>query len=255
MALRPPQQLLGQAQVRLGTAAADVVLQDRTPERRRLGEPHVARDDRLRTPRRRRTAAPRSTTWCESDSRSSYSVSTAPSIASSGFHAARTRSSVRISSLTPSRAKYSHWIGISTASAAASAFSGEDAERRRAVDQDPLVVGRRGRQRVAQPLRAASGRRAARPRPRPGHGATAAGRGAGSGCAPWPSRSGRQPLEDLVRGGAVRPPTRDPRCSSTGGRGRSAARSARRRPRPAPRLITVVVLPTPPFWFATAITR
>ena len=53
-------------------------------------------------------------------------VSTTPSIPNSGFNPARIRSIVSSSSLTPSRAKYSPCIGMSTASAATSAFKSAD---------------------------------------------------------------------------------------------------------------------------------
>ena len=62
--------------------------------------------------------------------------------------------------------------------------------------------------------------------------------------------------EDVVHGeleGAAR------RCRGRwwrcpGGRGRRPAPGSRSRPAPAPRLTAVVVLPTPPFWLATAMT-
>ncbi len=59
-----------------------------------------------------------STIWRERFVRSSYIVSTTPSIPSPGLNDAFTRSIVSIRSVTPSSAKYSHWIGMRTVSAA-----------------------------------------------------------------------------------------------------------------------------------------
>ena len=55
--------------------------------------------------------------------RSSYIVSSTPSMSSAGLSDARTRRSVPTRSASPSSAKYSQCSGISTASAATSAFS------------------------------------------------------------------------------------------------------------------------------------
>ena len=57
-------------------------------------------------------------------------------MSSDGFSEARTRRSVETSAASPSSAKYSQCSGISTASAATSAFKREQTKRRRAVDED-----------------------------------------------------------------------------------------------------------------------
>ena len=62
-------------------------------------------------------------TCCVRFVRSSTIVSSTPSISSRGLSARCTRRIVFTSSEMPSSAKYSHWSGMSTVSAAASAFT------------------------------------------------------------------------------------------------------------------------------------
>jgi len=64
-----------------------------------------------------------SATWRERFVLSSYMVRSTPPISSIGFRVIFTRSIVSIRSVTPSSAKYSHWIGIRTSSAAHRPFS------------------------------------------------------------------------------------------------------------------------------------
>ncbi len=114
----------------------------------------------------------------------------------------------------------------------------------------------RSRRRPARGPRAvaAASRRARRTRPRrrPAPGWRAAGRGAGSRSAGPPRRpaSRRSGPGRGCGGRRLGAETRGWRCP--GGRNRPAAPGARAPPSAAARLIAVVVLPTPPFWFATA---
>ena len=74
-----------------------------------------------------------------SDVRLSCIVIRTPMISSPGFARLLTFSTVSSRSSVPSSAKYDDWIGISRCVAATSALTVEQAERRRAVDQDDLV--------------------------------------------------------------------------------------------------------------------
>ncbi len=55
--------------------------------------------------------------------RESYIVSTSPTIRRVGLRESRTRLTVVVRWLSPSSAMYSHWIGMTTPSAAVNAFS------------------------------------------------------------------------------------------------------------------------------------
>ena len=83
--------------------------------------------------------------------RSSTMVRSTPSTSSAGFRAFCTRRIVAISSEIPSRAKYSHWSGHEHALRGGEGVDGQQAQARRAVDEDVVEPGGHGRQGLLQP--------------------------------------------------------------------------------------------------------
>ena len=75
----------------------------------------------------------------------------------SGLKAARTRSRVEISSVMPSRAKYSACMGTMRVSAAHQDVEGEQVECRRAIEDDQVEAGLDGAECVAQAEGAVAG--------------------------------------------------------------------------------------------------
>ena len=73
---RAIEELVGDREVARGAGAAQVVEQRGLAVARRLGQPHVARDRRRRTPCRRSACSTSSRTWFATDSRPSYIVNT-----------------------------------------------------------------------------------------------------------------------------------------------------------------------------------
>ena len=137
---RAAHEFVRERDVGFGAARARVVQDDGHAVARRFAEPDVARDDggvdRLVRRRRGYSRSPAVPGWC---GRRTSSAARLRSRAR-GLSAARTRSMVAMSSAIPSSAKYSPLSGISTESAATSAFKCQQPERRRRVDEDHVVL-------------------------------------------------------------------------------------------------------------------
>ena len=148
---------------------------------------------------------------------------------------------------------------MTTAVAADQRVERQQAERRRAVDDDVVVLVGDRRQRVAQPELAPLDVRPARPRRRPDRASTAPA----TGSAPRSAGSARAAARRLVLLDRRQRLRRCPRDSVPLGKPSpdvalacgSMSTTSTRWPAcasDAARLTVVVVLPTPPFWFAIA---
>ena len=114
--------LLGQLDIALGSLGTHVVGQDRLTVAGSLSEPDISRNDGSEDfilEEIFRSSA----TWRARVVRSSNMVRRIPSILRVCWKESRIRSSVTKSSEMPSKAKNSHWMGISTESAASRSFS------------------------------------------------------------------------------------------------------------------------------------
>ena len=182
--------------VGLRARAAEVVEQHRLAVGRRLGDPHVARDHGLVDPVAEEAAHVGRDLLGEVVAAVEHGQHDALEL-EQRIELRRTRSMVRSRWLRPSSAKNSHCSGTSTRVGRDQGVEGQQAERRRAVDQHVVVVACRGSSSASlQAVFAALHRRPARARPptgrpppgtssRPG---TAVRSIASPSCA-WPSRT------------------------------------------------------------------